>query len=85
MFEQKFAFSIVFLCSHAVVSLWFFTVFSIFCIEFFNDFPNPFIVPSRPSFFYEPNFRFSVRVFVHMRHFDIDFLFFFFKFFILFF
>ena len=45
-------------------------------LYFFNDFSNPFIVFSRPSFLYEPNFRFSGRVFVHMRPFDIDFLFF---------
>ena len=37
------------------------------------DFPNPFIVHSRPSFLFEPNFLFVV--FVHMRNFDIDFLF----------
>ena len=47
-------------------------------IFFLNGFPNPFTALSRPSFLFELNFNFSTVVFfVHMRHFDIDSLFFF--------
>ena len=54
-----------------------FTVFQIFGPDFFlNGFPIPFIVHCRPSVLSEPNFYFSLMVFVHMRHFDIDFVFF---------
>ena len=50
MFEQKFAFPLVVFGSHAAISLWFLLVFFQFSgSEFFlNDFPNPFIVHSRP-------------------------------------
>ena len=45
---------------------------------FLNGFPSPSIVHSLPSFLFEQNLHFSLMVFfVHMRHFDIDFLFFF--------
>ena len=41
-----------------------FTVFSIFGSDFFlNSYPNPFIVYSRPSFLFEPNFHFSLIIF----------------------
>ena len=54
VFEQKFAFSLVvflFTCGNFTLI---FTVFSIFWIGFYflNGFPNPFIVPSRPSFLF---------------------------------
>ena len=47
--------------------------------EFFLDrFPNTFKAQSRPRFLFELKFHFSLVVFfVHMLHFDIDFLFFF--------
>ena len=44
---------------------------------FLSGFPNPFTAHSRPSFLLELYFQFFLVVFlVHMRHFDIDFLFF---------
>ena len=63
-----------------------FTVFWFFGSDFFlNGFPNPFTALSRPSFLFELNFNFSTVVFfVHMRHFDIDFLFFFCFFYLIF-
>ena len=46
-------------------------------IFFINGFPNLFTAHSRPSFLFELIFHFSLVVFlVHMRHFDIDCLFF---------
>ena len=52
MFEQKLAFSLVFFCSHAAISLWFLLFFRFFRSDFFlNSFPNPFIVHSGPIFF----------------------------------
>ena len=36
VFEQKFALSLVVFCSHAAISLLFFTIFSIFSIGFFS-------------------------------------------------
>ena len=52
MFEQKFAFSLVVFSSHAAISYWFFTNFSVFFgSDFLNAFLNPFIVHSMPSFF----------------------------------
>ena len=79
VFEQKFAFSLLvflFTCGNFTLI---FTIFSIFWIGFFlNGFTNPFLVHSRHSFF-EPNFNFSLVLFTHMRHFNFDFLFFFFK------
>ena len=53
-------------CSHAKISLWFFTVFfQFFGSDFFlNSFPNPFIAHSRPSCLCEPNFDFSLLVFL---------------------
>ena len=78
MFKKTFAFSLVFFlftCGHFTLIL---VLFSILCIGFFlNGFFNPFIAHPRPSFLFEPNFHFSLVFFVHMRHFDIDFLFFF--------
>ena len=65
-----------FFCSHAAISLWFLLFFRFFGSNFFlNGFPNPFTAHSRPSFLFELNFHFSLMVFFHMRHFDIDFLF----------
>ena len=52
-----------FFYSHAAISCCIFTVFSIFWIGFFNGFPNPFIVLSRTSFLFEPNFHFWLVVF----------------------
>ena len=62
MFEQNFAFSLVVSCSHAAISLWFLLFFfRFFELDFFpNGFPNPFIVPSRSSFLFEPFFDFSL-------------------------
>ena len=81
MFKQKFALSLVVFRSHAAISLWFCTVFFYFfgLVFFLNRFSNPFIVILGLVFFlFEPNYYFSVVVlFVHMRHFDIGFLFFF--------
>ena len=73
MFEPKFAFSLGVFCSYAAF-------FSIFGSNFFlNGFSDPFTAHSRPSFLFELNFHFLLVVFfVHMRHFDIDLLFFFF-------
>ena len=45
---------------------------------FLNGFPYPFLVRSRPSFLFEPIVHFSLKGLVHMRHFEFDFLFFFF-------
>ena len=51
-------------CSHAAISLWFLSVFSIFGSDFFlSGFSNPFVVHSWPSFFFEPNFQFQLMVF----------------------
>ena len=56
MFEQKFTFSLVRFCSHAVISLWFLLFFRFFGSDFFlNGFPNPFIVRSRSSFLFSQN------------------------------
>ena len=75
MFEQKFAFSLVVFCSHAAISLRFYGFFNFLDrIVFLNGFPYPFLVYYTPSFLYEPNFHFSLVVFVHVWHFDIDFL-----------
>ena len=77
MFEQKFGFSVVvflFTCGNFTRFLLFFRFFGSDFI--LNGFPNPFTAHSRPSFLFELNFHFSLLVFfVHMRHFDIDFLF----------
>ena len=56
----------------------FYCFFRFFGTDFFiNGFPNLFTAHSRPSFLFELNFHFSLVVFlVHMRHFDIDCLFF---------
>ena len=51
-------------------------------MKFANGCHYPFIVQSRPSVLFEPNFPFSPVVFDHMRHFDIDFLFLFFIFYL---
>ena len=68
--------------------LWFFVPMRQFHFDFLlfsrffgsdlfpNGFRNPFVVHSTPSFLFEINFHFSLVVFFHMRHFDIDFLFF---------
>ena len=57
MFEQKFAFSlVVFLCTCGNFTLIFTVLFDFLDrIFFLNDFPNPFIVHSRPSLLFEPN------------------------------
>ena len=76
MFEQKFAFSVVVF----VHMRRFHSDFYCFFIFFLNGFRNRFLVLSRPSVLFEPNFHFSLVIFcshVHMRHFDIGFLFFF--------
>ena len=58
-------------------------IFTVFFFQFFRSdfflsgFPNPTKVHPRPSFLFEPNFFFSLMVFVHMQKFDIDYLFFF--------
>ena len=54
-----------------------FYFFRFFGSDFFlNGFPNPFTAHSWPSFLFELNFSFLASgFFVHMRHFDIDFLF----------
>ena len=52
-------------------------------IFFLNGSLNPFTAHSRTSFLFEFSFKFSFLgsgFFVHMRHFDIDFLFFFLNF-----
>ena len=51
-----------FFCSHAAISLW----FLLFFLDqiFLNGFYNPFIVHSRPSFLFEPNFHLSLVVFI---------------------
>ena len=54
-----------------------FTVYRFFGLDFLNCFPNSFIVHSRPSVLFEPNFILSLLIFFHMRHFDIEFLIFF--------
>ena len=46
-------------------------------IFFLNGFPNPFIVRSRPSFLFEPNFDFSVVVFCSHAAISLWFLLFF--------
>ena len=52
MFEQNFAFSLVVVCTHAAISLWFFTFFSFFeSVFLLIGFPNPFIVHSSPRNF----------------------------------
>ena len=66
MLEQKFGF-------YCFVDFYFLDQ-----IFFLDGFPNPFTAHSRPSFLFQLNFHFSLVVFfAHMRHFDIDFLFFF--------
>ena len=65
VFEQKFAFwLVVFWCTCGNFTLIFTVLFDfldrILCL---NDFPNPFIVHSRPSFLFEPNFHFSLVIF----------------------
>ena len=61
VFEQKLTFSLMVFCSHAAISLRYFTVFSISWIGvFLNGFPNPFFVHFRPRFLFEPNFHFSL-------------------------
>ena len=79
VFEQKFDFSVVVFCSHAAISLWFLLFFRFFGSDFFlNGFPNPFTAHSKPSFFVWIKFSFLASgFFVHMRHFDSDFWFFF--------
>ena len=62
MFERKFVFASDFLFTCGYFTLVF-TVFPIFLIGFFlNGFSSPFIVHSRPSFLFEPNFHFSMVV-----------------------
>ena len=80
MFEQKFAFSLVVFCSHAAISLGFLLFFRFFGSDvFLNGFPNPFTAILGLVFLFELNCHFSLVVFcVHMLHFDIDFLFFYF-------
>ena len=65
----------------------FYCFFRVFGSGFFlNGFPNPVTAHSRPSFLFELNFYFSLVVFfVHMRNFDIYFLFFFLIFYLIFF
>ena len=64
MFEQKFAFSLVVFCSHAAFHFDFDCFFRFFVSDFFlNGFPNPLLVPSRHSFWFEPNLHFSPLVF----------------------
>ena len=69
VFEQKFVFSLVAVCSHASISLYFLLFFycfffSIFWIGFFlNAFSNPFIVHYRPSFLFEANLHFWLVLF----------------------
>ena len=48
---KKFAFSLMVLCSHAAISLWFLLFFRFFLIGFSNGFPNPFIVHWWSEFF----------------------------------
>ena len=81
MFEQNFAFSLVvlFSCSNFSLILLFFDFLA--RVLFLNCFFNPFIIHSGPSFFCSNQISISSSwIFVHMRHFDIDFLFFFFIF-----
>ena len=62
--EQKIYFSLVVFCSHAATSLWFLLFFLFFGSDFFlNGFRNPFMVHSRSSFLFEPNFDFSLVLF----------------------
>ena len=54
VFEQKFAFSLVVLCSHVVISFWFLLFFEFVGSDFFlNGFANSFIFHGRPSFLAE--------------------------------
>ena len=80
VFEQKFGFSVeIFLFRCGNFTLIFTGFFFNFLDRsfFLNGFPNPFTAHSRPSFVFELNFHISLVVFfVHMPHFDIDFLFF---------
>ena len=62
MLEQNFAFSLVVFCSHAAISLRFLLFLRFLESDFLNGFPNPFIVHSTPLF--EPNFHFSLVVFL---------------------
>ena len=63
-FEQKFGFSVVVFCSHAAISLWILLFCRFFGSFFFlNDYPNPFIILSRLSFFVWTKFHFLVVVF----------------------
>ena len=55
------------ICSHILfimILLWFLLCFQFFGSDFFpNGFLNPFNLYSRPSFWFEPNFHFSLVVF----------------------
>ena len=65
MFEQKFAYSLVVFCSHVAILYFVFFFFQFFGADFFLDgFSNPFIVHSRSSFLLEPNFHFSLVLFL---------------------
>ena len=56
----------------------FYCFFRFFGSDFFlNGFPSPFTAHSRPSFLFELLSFLAGGFSVHMRHFDIDFLFFF--------
>ena len=73
---QKVDFSLVVLFTCGNFTL-IFTVFRLFGSDFLNGSPNSFIIQTRPSFLFKPNVHFSLVVFVHIPHFDIDFFFFF--------
>ena len=71
MFEQTFAFSLVIFCSHAAIYFDFYCFFDFLDRIFLNGFPDPILVQLN---------QISISrwwFFVHMRNFDIDFLFFF--------
>ena len=70
VFEPKIAFSpVVFLFTCGNLTL-IFTAFRFFRSHFLlNGFPNPFIVHSRPSFLFEPNFHFLLVVFCSLAAF----------------
>ena len=74
MFLYKIQFLLIFSFLSIPIELWESTAaifrqsagyvfFQFFGSDFLNGFANPFIVQSRPSFFVEPNFRFSPVVF----------------------
>ena len=83
VFVQKFFFSISILLIPIMligINSGYFPAICRVCFDFLDrifflrGLPNPFIVHSRPGFLFEPNFTYSLMVFVHMPSFNFDFL-----------